>query len=120
MPFLFDKHSEGGERFQRWLKFHRENPKVWKLFQYFAWEAWGVRERFGARMIWERMRWYTQVETTDCDYKLNDHYPPYYARLLAWTFEEFDSFFELRGDSDVDRETFLRLVNQPAKGNDDE
>lgn len=110
---LFDKHSNGGARFQRWLKFHRENPQVWELFRGFAVEARAARERFSARMIVHRIRWYTAVETTDEDYKINDHVSPYYARLLAWTEPEmFGSFFELRGDSDVDQVTFLHHINE--------
>ena len=94
---LFDKASR--ERFQRWAKFHRENPKVWILFRKFARQAHerGNRSHFGARMIGERIRWYTQVETNDPEYKVNDHHWPYYARLLMLLEpEQFIDFFELR------------------------
>ena len=93
---LFDKESR--ERFGAWAKFHRENPKVWLLFKKFAESARqrGRRSRFGARMIGERIRWYTTVETNDPDYKVNDHHWPYYARLLMLTDANFAEFFELR------------------------
>lgn len=50
-------------------------------------------------MIWERMRWYTMVEAKDqTDFKLNDHYPPYYARKFMGEHVSYQGFFELRGE----------------------
>jgi hypothetical protein len=56
------------------------------------------RTRFGARMVWERMRWYTMIEAKDeaFNFKLNDHYPPYYARLFMEENPRYEGFFELR------------------------
>jgi hypothetical protein len=77
--------------------FHRSNPKVYKLFKKFALDAkdWG-RKRFGARFIWERMRWYIHIETRDSKFKLNDHFPPFYARKLMREVPAMRGFFELR------------------------
>ena len=87
----------GGERYQAWKRFHEENPQVYKLFLKFANEAREAgRERFGARMIWERIRWYTQVETTGWKFKLNNNHVPYYARLLMLRDRRFDGFFDTR------------------------
>lgn len=86
-------------RYQRWKTFHAANPQVYELFQRFAVDALRMerRKRFGARVIWERLRWYTQVETNGTDFRLNDHYPPYYARLLMLERpDDFGDFFELR------------------------
>jgi len=77
--------------------FHRENPKVYELFRQYALEAAHTgRKRFGARMIWNRMRWYTRVETNDPDFKLNDHHTPYYARMFLRDHPEHEGLFELR------------------------
>ncbi len=84
---------------ERFAEFHRDNPKVYELFQRFTYQALQTgRKRFGARMIWERMRWYTTVETNDLEFKLNDHYPPYYARLFMARHPKYAGFFETRGD----------------------
>lgn len=88
-----------GCRYSRWRAFHDANPDVYRLFKKFAVDARRMqrRKRYGARMIWERLRWHVQVETTGSDYKLNDHYPPYYARLLMLERpDDFGEFFELR------------------------
>ena len=97
--------------YQRFREFHRANPAVFAHFKRYADQALAKRVRFGARMIGERIRWYTAIETTDSnsDYKVNDHYWPYYARLLALTDDRFAEFFQNRGGgSDVDDETLLR------------
>lgn len=78
--------------------FHRQNPQVYKTFKRFALEAKDSgRERFGAREIWERMRWYIHVEIRGSpEFKLNDHFPPFYARKVMKEVPALKGFFELR------------------------
>ena len=104
----FDLPAE--TRYERFKKFHAENPQVYQFFLEFARLAVARRVRFGARMIRERIRWYTLIETSEVKYKLNDHYAPYYARLTMLEFpEEFGGFFELRDNRfDTDEETMRR------------
>lgn len=99
---------DGGKRFADFCEFHKANPQVFTLFRQFAESALlsGNRRRFGARMIGERIRWYTAVETTDQEFKINDHHWPYYARLLMLSDPRFEGFFERRdAQFDVDDET---------------
>ena len=70
---------------------------MFSLFAQFAEQALRAgRERFSAHAIGERIRWYTAIETTDMDYKINDHHWPYYARLLMEIDSRFEGFFEVR------------------------
>ena len=86
-------------RFQRWKDFHSNNPEVFRLFSKFANDAIDANQRVGARMIGERIRWYSSVETVSDDgFKVNDHFWPYYARLLAWTDHRFFDYFEFRDE----------------------
>ncbi len=67
-----------GERFK---SFHGNNPDVYKLFEKFAFVAIKAgRGRFSGRMICERIRWYSSVETTGEKYKINNDYIAYYTR----------------------------------------
>ena len=92
---VFDESDEAEQAF--WV-FHRKNPHVYRLFDRFTSEAIRAgRSHFGARMVWERMRWYTQVETEGDPYKLNDHLTPYYARLWMRNHPSHEGLFELRG-----------------------
>jgi hypothetical protein len=82
------------ERFER---FHADNPRVFELFKRFAAEVMGRGlKRFSADAIVQRIRWFVQVDTTGDEFKVNDNYSAYYARLLIRECPEFDGFFELR------------------------
>jgi hypothetical protein len=92
-------------RFDKWATFHTENPDVFRLFQRFAEEAIrSGRPRFSAHAIGNRIRWFTSIETTDPEYKINDHHWPYYSRLLMDIDKRFEGFFvvkDQRFDADV-------------------
>jgi hypothetical protein len=84
-------------RFQAWADFHLANPSVFILFRRFAIEALEAgRTRLSARMIGERIRWYTNIETTADSPAVNDHHWPYYARLLIGLDKRFESFFMIK------------------------
>lgn len=54
-------------------------------------------ERFSAKAIFERLRWYSQMETdTDEEWKLNNNFTALYARKAIEAFPEFNGFFQLR------------------------
>ena len=78
--------------------FHRANPAVYRIFKKFAFEAINKgRQHLGARMIWNRIRWYTSVETCAGDgFKLNNNHSPYYARMFMRDYPQHDGFFRTR------------------------
>jgi hypothetical protein len=83
----------------RFRAFHKANPNVYKLFRRFARQARDSgRTRWSARDIVHRIRWFVNIETVDAhsDFKINDHYSPYYARLLVKKNPSFAGFFEMR------------------------
>lgn len=111
-PYL--PRLENKQRLKMFAEFHRDNPQVFRLFRKFARQALESRpsRRFGARMIGERIRWYTTVETTDSDFKINDHHWPYYARMLMLAHREFADFFEIRSARfDATEKELLRVLD---------
>jgi len=91
--------TESGSRFKQWQSYHSQNPTVFDLFRKFANDAANSgRTRLGARMIGERIRWYTSVETVGSVFKINDHHWPYYARLLAAIDSKFSEFFSFKNE----------------------
>jgi len=86
-------------------EFHKENPHVYEVFKRFTFEAIGAgRNRFGAWMIWNRMRWYTTIETRGEAFKLNNNHIAYYARMFMADFPQHDGLFRTRkvgGDLDI-------------------
>lgn len=96
---LFDHHDapESGKLREAFEQFHRENPDVYRLFCRFCDDAIRAgRKHLGAKMIWERMRWHTRVESTDPAFKLNNNYHAFYARRWLVEHPEHPDFFETR------------------------
>jgi hypothetical protein len=84
---------------ERWLEYHRRNPGIYRAFCRFADEALRAgRKRLGAKMLFERIRWYTTVEARDRSdgFKLNNNYHAFYARLWLREHPEHPDFFETR------------------------
>ncbi len=82
------------------IQFHEAHPEVYdKLVA----SAHGMKalgfERYSMRTIWEIMRWHYDVHgpRDGSGFKLNDHYPPFYSRLIMHREPELRGFFDTRG-----------------------
>lgn len=82
---------------ERFFTFHRENPRVFKLFELYTMQAINSgRKSYGARAIFERVRWDVDIQTKGDPFKINNDLIPMYARLFAEVHPEHASFFEFR------------------------
>lgn len=91
----------------KFWQFHQENPQVYELVKRFAYEAKNKgRKHFGIQMIWERIRWYTTVETNDLEFRLSNNHCSCYARLLMIDDPSFEAFFS-RKTTIKQKEMFL-------------
>ncbi|MDF0602101.1 hypothetical protein P1J78_15275 [Psychromarinibacter sp. C21-152] len=79
-------------------RFHRENPHVYDLFDRFARRLVASGETgFGAKALWERLRWEVRVETRSSEkVRLNNNYTALYARLWMERNPEHAGFFRTR------------------------
>jgi hypothetical protein len=82
--------------FTRFIEFHDANPHVLELLLRFSDQVLAVgRQRFGIAALFERVRWYVDIETHSAPpiraadgqlrrpvLKLNNNHRAYYARLL--------------------------------------
>lgn len=81
--------------------FHRTNPHV---FQALRDLSLGIKRR--GRTKWsingafEVLRWSVAMQTSGDDFKLNNNYRAYYARLLMTMCPELDGFFDTRSAGD--------------------
>ena len=66
------------------------------------------RQRLSIEVLYARLRWYSQIETTGDPYKPNNHFTAFYARLLMQAYPELAGLFELRR-SYADN-AYLRIV----------
>lgn len=83
---------------ERFEQFHADNPRVYSVLVRLAreWVADHGHVTLGIRMIWEVARWELIKATRSADFKLNDHYTGYYARLIMACEPDLDGLFELR------------------------
>lgn len=80
--------------YQKWNKYHKDNPHVYEEFCEKAKYAFkkGLR-RYSARTIIETIRWKTSISTTSKDFKISNCYSPFYARLFAKDFPQLKEIF---------------------------
>ena len=100
------------KRFREWLFYHQNHPHVYKLFVKFSKEAKDAGfEDFSARMIGERIRWYSLINHKE-RLKFTNNHLPYWARLLMLEDpKHFEGFFALRDDQfDADDIDFYENV----------
>lgn len=94
--FIGDDLSTG-KYWKEFEEFHNANPDVFRMFTNYAFDAIRLnRKNFGAAMIIQRIRWYCMVETTGSEFKVNNNYSPYYARLFELKFPHYKGFFKTR------------------------
>ena len=93
---LFDWADKPAVQF---LRFHERNPHIYAELKKLCLAArrTGI-QRLGIRMLWERLRWHALIETTrpQDEWKLNNNYTRYYARLLMDQEPALKDFFEIR------------------------
>ena len=79
-------------------RFHADNPKVYETLVALArqWVARTGRHKLGIATLFERTRWEIALATTDADFKLNNSYRAYYARLIMRREPDLAGLFDLR------------------------
>ena len=105
------RKSRADQIYERFCKFHRANPHIWKLFCYFADKMRQIKTKYSARAIFHRLRWEMELKTNaysdeDESQKLCDHYSPYYARMYLATHPQAVGFFQLNKRTSEDRSAY--------------
>lgn len=96
-------HSPPQTLADRFTAFHTESPEVYRTLCTLArqWVYRTGRHRIGIATLYERARWELAMSTCDPDFKLNNSYRAYYARLIMAQERDLAGLFELR-KSDAD------------------
>lgn len=78
----------GDDQNPLWEKFavvFSDDPTLWTLMKKYTFEAIAAGRRdYSARTIFHRIRWHVHVQTGDPEFKINDHWTPYYSRVFMW------------------------------------
>lgn len=80
------------ERFER---FHRKNPHVYDALRRMSLAMARAGRRCGIATLYETLRW-RYLWTAGDDFKLNNNWRAFYARLLMEREPELDGFFDVR------------------------
>lgn len=90
---------------QEFATYHADNPHIYVKLREYALEAKRAgRKRLSINLLFERLRWYTTVETQGDEFKLNNNWRAYYARLLMTQEPQLAGMFETRrskADEDI-------------------
>ncbi|OBI95586.1 hypothetical protein A5625_08160 [Mycobacterium sp. 1465703.0] len=83
---------------ERFEEFHADNPVVYDTLVRLAreWVARTGRHKLGIATLFERTRWEIALATNDPEYKLNNNWKAYYARLIMRREPDLDELFDLR------------------------
>jgi hypothetical protein len=83
---------------QQFETFHAENPHVYEHLRTLALNAKRKGLTVGIAMLFEVLRWQYLMTTTDVasEFKLNNNYRAFYARLLMEREPELQDYFETR------------------------
>lgn len=86
---------------ERFEVFERENPHVYRTLVRLAreWVEQTGRRKIGTKALFEVARWQLAIATSDPDFRLNNSYTPYFARLIMRREPDLDGIFDLRHSS---------------------
>ncbi len=100
MSYIDDALSEfSAEEKADFLNYHKENPKVWRAFEYYAAHAMMKGVKVGSMAVVNRIRWESEIEKPEAEsFKINNNYAPYYARVFNAKYKK--AFFETREAGD--------------------
>jgi hypothetical protein len=82
---------------EAFLRFHYENPHVYVQLTELARQARAAgTKKIGIGMLFEVLRWRHTLSTAGDDFKLNNNYRSYYARMIMAKEPDLWGIFELR------------------------
>lgn len=86
---------------QEFEEFHASNPRVYEVLVRLAreWVAATGRGKLGIKALYERARWEIAVQTNNPDYKLNNNFTAFYARLIMAQEPDLSELFHMRGSA---------------------
>jgi len=83
---------------ERFADFHAKSPEVYAALVKLAreWVFHTRRNRLGIATLYERARWELALTTSDADFKLNNDYRAFYARLIMHQEPDLAGLFATR------------------------
>ena len=79
------------------VQYHQENPQVYRAFERFTLQT--IQrgfDHYSAKGIFELVRWHSGTSAEGDNYKVNNNYTPFYARMFEGKHPQHDGFFRKR------------------------
>jgi len=74
-------------------RYDAENPQVWEQFKEIAFDLIERgRKHYGAKAIFEVIRYHRATQTNDPDFKLNNNFTAFYARKFINLYPQYKDF----------------------------
>lgn len=97
LPSVLRPSGSVGSLLARFRSFHAANPEVYVAICDIARDMKELGfETAGIGLIFERLRWLSAIRTRGDDFKLNNSYRAFYARLIMESAPDLVGFFRLR------------------------
>lgn len=82
----------------KFVEFHRENPHVYRVLVSLAreWVARSGSHKLAIKTLYERARWEIAMTTSANDFRLNNNFTAFYARLIMQQEPDLAGLFDLR------------------------
>lgn len=95
-PIVLPTDGRGKTKIERFAEFHAANPHVYEALRDMALKAKraGI-QRGGVKAMCEALRW-SSIATRGEDWKINNDFTAFYARLLEKNNPDLRGFFEMR------------------------
>ena len=79
-------------------RFHSDNPRVYQVLVRLAreWVARFGGHKLGIATLYETARWQITLATNDAEFRLNNNWRSYYARLIMAQEPDLAGLFDLR------------------------
>ena len=101
MPMIQKKKK--GSIHDRFIKFHEENPHVYKKLLNLAHIAKAAgRNKISMKLLFEKLRWDYIIDTKrpEGEFRLNNNFTSYYARMIMRRNPDLAGMFELRNQNE--------------------
>lgn len=83
---------------ERFTAFHEDNPHVYRTLVRLAreWVQQTGGRKIGTKALFEVARWQLALQTNTPDFKLNNNFTAFYARLMMRREDDLAGLFDLR------------------------
>jgi len=91
-------------------QFHKENPQIFREFEKVCLiQIASGRKKISSKEVINYIRWNRNVSSSDENFRINDAYQSYYARLFTSIYPQYQDKFEFRKLRNEELGPYMRI-----------